>query len=282
MPELPEVEALARALDQSITHREIGSVEIRSVSLVKTHTPSLSALVGDVFESVRRRGKWLLLRTRRDRTLCVHLMTGGRARRTDGRAGVARADGMVVRFTDGGDFRVAEIGSKKRSAAHLVEGDGADVVGYLGPEPLEPAFDARQLADALRAESRQLKKALTDQRVIAGIGNAWSDEILHRAGLSPLMLTPRLTDEQVERLLSAIRACLQEGIEHGERENYLEKPKSESRTYLRVHGRKGEPCYVCETKLSAIHFGDRATTYCPNCQSDGRVYADRRLSRLLR
>lgn len=281
MPELPELEGLARTLDASLPGREIVGVETRSPSLVKTYQPAIERLVGDAFDGVRRRGKWLLLGTRSGRTLAVHLMTGGRLRRTDGRPAVARADGLVVRFADG-DLRVAEIGSKKRSAVHLVDGDGAEVVGYLGPDPLDRSFDANVLRAALARQPRQLKSALTDQRVIAGIGNAWADEILHRARLSPLLQTPKLTTDGVVGLHDAMQACIEEGIAYGQRENYLEKLKADGRAYLRVHNRTGEPCPVCQARLAAIHFGDRATTYCPACQSDGRVYADRRLSRLLR
>jgi formamidopyrimidine-DNA glycosylase len=208
-------------------------------------------------------------------------MTGGRVRRTDGRPAVARADGLVVRLADA-DLRVAEIGTKKRSAVHLVEGDAGELVGKLGPDPLDPDFGPEAVQSALAGQPRQLKSALTDQRIIAGLGNAWSDEILHRARLSPLIHTSRLTQDNFTALVESMRVCIEEGIVEGLRENYLEKLKADRRTYLRVHNRKGEPCYVCRTSLAAIHFGERTTTYCPQCQSDGRVYADRRLSRLLR
>lgn len=282
MPELPELEALALALAETLPGREIVGVQIRSVSLVKTYAPPIEELIGDGFSRIGRRGKWLLLGTRSGRTLAVHLLTGGRLRRTDGNSGAPRADGLMVRFADGGDLRVAEIGSKKQSAVHFVNGDGSDLVAHLGPEPLDPSFGVEQLASALGRQRQQVKSALADQRVLAGIGNAWSDEVLHAASISPVLLTTRLTAEQIGALHAALRSCLTSGIELGRKDNYLEKLKGESRPYLRVHNRKGQPCPTCGARLAAIHRGERQTTYCPTCQSDGRVYADRRLSRLLK
>jgi formamidopyrimidine-DNA glycosylase len=282
VPELPELEALARSLDATITGREIVGVTVRSVSLLKTYAPPIEGLVGDAVVGVRRRGKWLLCDTRAGRTLIVHLMTGGRLRQTDGKAVLVRGDGMVIRFADGRDLRVTEIGSRKQSAVLLVVGDGASVVAHLGPEPLAPEFGVRELAATLQGPTRQIKTALVDQRTIAGIGNAWSDEVLHAARLSPLLSTARLTSEQIEALHGALRDRLSDGIVRAGEDNYLEKARPERRPYLRVHGRDGEPCFVCQTPLAAIHHGERQTTYCPGCQVDGRVYADRRLSRLLR
>src|SRR5262249_46788619 len=153
---------------------------------------------------------------------------------------------------------------------------------HLGPEPLGPELGVDELAAVLGGQARQLKSALVDQRTLAGLGNAWSDEVLHAARLSPLLLTTRLTSEQIEVLHAALRDRLTDGIARAGEENYLEKARAELRPYLRIHGRDGEPCFVCGTRLAAIHHGERQTTYCPACQSDGRVYADRRLSRLLR
>ena len=282
MPELPELEALARSLDVTITGRDIVAVAVRSPSLLKTYAPPVDELVGDALTGVRRRGKWLLFGTRAGRTFVVHLMTGGRLRRTDGTAGPARADGMIARFADGTDLRVTEIGSRKQSAVLLVVGDGSSVVAHLGPEPLDPQFGVNELAAALGGPTRQLKSALVDQRTLAGLGKAWSDEVLHAARLSPLLSTARLTSEQIAALHAALRARLADGIARAREDNYLEKARPDRRTYLRVHERDGEPCFVCETRLAAIHHGERQTTYCPTCQANGRVYADRRLSRLLR
>ena len=282
MPELPELEALARSLDATVTGREIVAVEIRLPSLLKTYAPPIDELIGDAFTGVRRRGKWLLVGTRAGRSLGVHLMTGGRLRRTEGKAGPARADAMLVRFAGGADLRVTEIGSKKQSGVHLVVGDGSSLVAHLGPEPLAPEFGVDELTAALAEAPRQLKSALVDQRTLAGIGNAWSDEVLHAARLSPLLSTARLTSEQLEALHGALRDRLADGIALADEENYLEKARPDRRPYLRIHNRRGEPCFACGTRLAAIHYGERQTTYCPTCQADGRVYADRRLSRLLR
>ena len=276
------LEALARSLDATVTGRDVAAVAVRSPSLLKSYAPPIDALVGDALAGVRRRGKWLLFGTRAGRTLVVHLMTGGRLRRTDGKAGPARGDGMIVRFADGTDLRVTEIGSRKQSAVLLVVGDGSSVVAHLGPEPLDPGFGVNELADVLGGPNRQVKSALVDQRTLAGIGNAWSDEILHAARLSPLLTTARLTSEQIAALHQALRDRLSDGIARASEDNYLEKARPDRRTYLRIHERDGEPCFVCETPLAAIHHGERQTTYCPTCQADGRVYADRRLSRLLR
>jgi formamidopyrimidine-DNA glycosylase len=282
VPELPELEALARSLDATVAGRSMVAVDVRSPSLMKTYTPPTSELVGDVLSGARRRGKWLLFGTRAGRTLVVHLMTGGRLRKTDGKAAPALADSMVIRFADGMDLRVTEIGSRKQSAVLLVVGDGSSVVAHLGPEPLAPEFGVSELAGSLSGPNRQLKSALVDQRTIAGIGNAWSDEVLHAARLSPLLMTARLTQDQIAALLFALRDRLADGILLANQENYLSKAGPDRRTYLRVHNRNREPCFVCTTPLAAIHHGERQTTYCPTCQADGRVYADRRLSRLLR
>jgi formamidopyrimidine-DNA glycosylase len=282
VPELPELEALARSLDATVTGRDIVAVEVRSPSLLKTYTPPVDELVGDALTGVRRRGKWLFFGTRAGRTLVVHLMVGGRLRRTDGRSAPARADGMIVRFADRTELRVTEIGSRKQSAVHLVVGDGSSLVAHLGPEPLAPEFGVNELAAALGGSTRQVKSALVDQRTLAGIGNAWSNEVLHAARLSPLLSIARLTSEQIVALHEALRDRLTDGIVRAREDNYLEKPRPDRRTYLRIHKRDGEPCFVCRTPLAAIHHGERQTTYCPTCQADGRVFADRRLSRLLR
>ena len=281
MPELPELEALAESL-QTTRGRIVAAVEVRSPSVLKTYTPPIDALVGDAFECVRRRGKWLLLGTRTDRALAIHLHLGGRLRWADGSTRAARADALVLRFADGTDLRLAEIGAKKRSAAHLVDGDGSDLVSHLGPEPLDPEFGVECLAAVLAGRSAQIKTVLTDQRVLAGLGNAWSNEVLHAARISPLLSTARLTSEQVSALHAALRECLAAGIAQAREDNYLEKLKPDRRAYLRVHRRHGQPCFVCRVPLAAIHVGERVTTYCPTCQSAGRVYADRRLSRLLK
>ena len=282
MPELPELETLARSLDAADTGRDVVAVEVRSPSLLNTYMPPIDELVGDAFTGVRRRGKWLFFGTRNGRTLVVHLIVGGRLRRTNGMAAPARADGMIVRFADGADFRVTEIGSRKQSAVHLVIGDGSSLVAHLGPEPLAPEFGVNELAAALGGPARQVKPALVDQRTLAGIGNAWSDEVPHAARLSPLLSTARLTSEQIVALHGALRDRLTDGIVLAHEDNYLEKAQTDRRAYLRIHKRDGEPCFVCGTPLAAIHHGERPTTYCPTCQVDGSVYADRRLSRLLR
>jgi len=282
MPELPELEALARSLAATVTGRAIVAVTVRSPSLLKTYAPSAGEMVGDAVSGVRRRGKWLFFDTRHGRALVLHLMTGGRLRRTDGKTAPARADGMIVRFADGADLRVTEIGPRKQATVHLVVGDGSSLVADLGPEPLAPEFGVHELAAALSGPTRQVKSALVDQRTLAGIGNAWSDEVLHAARLSPLLSTARLTSEQIVALHEALRDCLADGIDRAREDNYLEKAQPDRRTYLRIHERDGEPCFVCGTRLAAIHRGERQTTYCPSCQAGGRVYADRRLSRLLR
>jgi formamidopyrimidine-DNA glycosylase len=282
MPELPELEALAQSLDVAVSGREIVATQVRSPSLLKTYTPPTEELIGDAFAEARRRGKWLFLGTRAGRSLVIHLMVGGRIRRTDGRTSGARTDGLIIRFADGGDLRVAEIGPRKQSAAHFVVGDGSSLVAHLGPEPFGPRFGVEHLDAALGQSARQIKTALVDQRTLAGIGNAWSDEVLHAARLSPLCSIARLAPDQLGALHAALQDRLADGIARAREDNYLERSRPDRRAYLRVHNRKGEPCFVCRTPLAAIHHGERSTSYCPTCQADGRVYADRRLSRLLK
>lgn len=282
MPELPELEALRRSLDGELVGQPVTGAEARSPSILKTYSPPLAALTSDRVRRVDRRGKWLLAVTEAGLTLGIHLMTGGRLRWTDGRPGPARADAFILRLADGRDLRVGEIGTRKQSAVHLVVGDGSELVGHLGPDPLEHAFSPAVLASALRSARHQLKPALVDQRIVAGIGNAWADEMLHEARLSPMLMTDKVSDAQVESLHLSIMVCTARGIAEAQRQNYLTLLRGENRPYLRVHGRGKQPCPDCGQPLADIWKGERTTTYCPDCQTDGRVYADRRLSRLLR
>ncbi|MFN8525520.1 MAG: DNA-formamidopyrimidine glycosylase family protein [Chloroflexota bacterium] len=284
MPELPEVEALRLTLDSDLVGHTVSTALVRSPAILKTFSPPFTDVVGRTFQQVGRRGKWLLLALGGGEDLClaVHLMTGGRLRLTNGQTGPSRSDAAILGLAAVGDLRVSEIGSRKQSAIHLVRGDGTGLVSYLGPDLLADSLDAVALLAALRFENRQLKPALVDQRTLAGLGNAWADEVLHAARLSPLLLTSRLTLDQSEQLRVALAEQIGRGIAAAAKDNYLTQLKPDRRPYLRIHGRGGQPCPTCGETLADIWKGERTTTYCPSCQTDGKLFADRRMSRLLR
>lgn len=286
MPELPFVEILAENLAPRILGRRIEALAVRQPALLKTAVP-LESMEGEYLSLARREGKFLILETESRRALVLHLMRLGRIDVTEpapGRGrGLPKGVSAAVRLDDGSEIRLLEPGAEKRARLWLVE-DPADVaeLASLGPDPARGALTLERFREALRAESRQLKTFLTDQRAIAGIGNGLSDEILWDAHLSPLTLTGRLSDaeagalhEAVVRVVAAqverLRASAQGGI-----------PKREPVEHYSVHDHAGEPCPRCGDTIARISYADRETFYCPGCQTGGKPLKDRRLSRLLR
>ncbi|GAA3764261.1 Fpg/Nei family DNA glycosylase [Streptomyces tremellae] len=292
MPEVPEVEALRVFLDGRLVGMEIVRALPLAVNVLKTYDPPLSALEGATATGVGRRGKYLDIATRRpDGTplhLAVHLARAGWIRWRDAfPAGPPPRPGkgpLAARFVlaDGSGFDLTEQGTTKRLAVHLVR-DLADVpaVATLGPEPLDPAFDRAAFARLLAGERRQVKGALRDQRLIAGIGNAYSDEILHVARMSPFKPVQNLSGDEVTTLYEAMISTLTEAVERS-RGVAAGSLKSEKKSGLRVHGRAGEPCPVCGDTVRSVSFSDSSLQYCPTCQTGGKPLADRRLSRLLK
>jgi formamidopyrimidine-DNA glycosylase len=288
MPELPEVEALRDFLQDHLVGREVVRVLPLAVSVLKTYDPPPSALEGRTVGAVHRHGKFLDLATADGGPhLVTHLARAGWLRWHDSlpTAPPRPGKGPIALRTalDGGQgFDLTEAGTQKRLAVYVVR-DPAQVPGIarLGPDPLAEDFDEARFTALLAGERRQLKGALRDQGLIAGVGNAYSDEILHAARMSPFKLTASLTPEETHRLYEALRATLTEAVERS-RGVAAGRLKAEKRSGMRVHGRTGEPCPVCGDTVREVSFSDSSLQYCPTCQTGGRPLADRRLSRLLK
>ncbi len=275
MPELPEVEALRRSLDERVRAAPVARAGPAHVATLKTFDPPLSALEGRRLAGARRRGKHLLFPTDDgDLVLHVHLMSAGRLAylAPDGKR--PKAPAFRLDFADGASLVLTEAGAKKRARVGLFRPDAlAAELAHLGPEALGLGRD--RLREILAAEARRLHPLLRDQRALAGIGRAWSNEILHRARLSPYALSTELDDAEVERLARTIEATLAEGV------GLRAGGAGDARAY-RVHGRLGQPCPACGTPIAQVDFEEHTIFYCPTCQTGGRVLKDRRLSRLLR
>ncbi|MFP1627943.1 Fpg/Nei family DNA glycosylase [Streptomyces sp. 5K101] len=286
MPELPEVEALREFLDGHLVGRRIARVMPVAVSVLKTYDPPLTALEGAEVTAVDRHGKWLDI-TAAGLHLVVHLARAGWLQWKDEFPATPPRPGkgpLALRtvLTDGGGFDLTEAGTTKRLAVHLVR-DPADVPGVsaLGPDPLADSFDRAAFAAALAGERRQVKGALRDQSLIAGIGNAYSDEILHAAKMSPFKPVHNLDEHETDVLYEALRTTLSEAVARS-RGVAAGRLKSEKKSGLRVHGRTGQPCPVCGDTIREVSFSDSSLQYCPTCQTGGKPLADRRLSRLLK
>lgn len=307
MPELPELDALARHLHARGAGRTVAAVEVRSVAVLKTADPPPGALEGRRIEAVVRRGKHLCIHVP-PLWLVLHLARAGWVRVTEAaptgapagaptdpatgappgaRAGARRPGrsplALRLALDDGGAFELTEAGTQKRAAAWVVH-DPAEVpqLAALGADPLAADFTPERLAAVLAGAGRaQLKGVLTDQRLIAGVGNAYSDEALHAARLSPFKPAASLSPEEVARLHAALVGVLTEAVRRAEGTG-PEGLKREKKAGLRVHGRDGEPCPACGDTIRSVHFADSSLQYCPRCQTGGRPLADRRLSRLLK
>ncbi|MEV4440579.1 DNA-formamidopyrimidine glycosylase family protein [Streptomyces sp. NPDC049577] len=287
MPELPEVEALAGFLTERVVGRTVERVLPVAVSVLKTYDPPLTAVEGRAVTAVRRYGKFLDLATGDGPHLVVHLARAGWLRWQDRLPDAPPRPGkgplaLRVRLAGGGGFDLTEAGTQKRLAVYCVrEANDVPGVDRLGPDPLDPAFTPEAFTGLLRGERRRIKGVLRDQSVIAGIGNAYSDEILHAARMSPFKLAATLTDAEAAELYEALGTTLREAVERSRGQAAAEL-KAGKRTGLRVHGRTGEPCPVCGDTIREVSFSDSSLQYCPTCQTGGKPLADRRLSRLLK
>jgi formamidopyrimidine-DNA glycosylase len=275
MPELPEVEAWRRQLDDSVKRYPIERAGPAHIATLKTFDPPLAALDGEGFSGARRRAKRLLFPTDDgELTLMVHLMSAGRLRYLRAGEKGPKTPAFRLSFTDGGELVLTEAGAKKRAGVWLLRPDAlAAELEHLGPEADQ--VDAAALAEILASDSRRLHSLLRDQRLIAGIGRAWANEILNVARLSPYALSTQLSADEVERLADAIRTELARGLE-------LRLAGAKDPAVYRVHNRLGEPCPNCGTPIARVDFEEHTIYYCPSCQTEGRVLKDRRLSRLLR
>jgi formamidopyrimidine-DNA glycosylase len=269
------MEAWRRALDDPVSAFPIARAGPAHIATLKTFDPPLSALEGRQLAGATRRAKRLLFPTNDgELVVLVHLMTAGRLKYLKAGETGPKTPAFQLVFEGGARLVLTEAGAKKRAGVWLLTPEEAEQeLAYLGPEAL--GIGAERLAEICASESRRLHSMLRDQRVIAGIGRAWANEILHHAKLSPYELTRDVTPQQVEQLADAIDAELERGLE------LRERGANDKRTY-RVHRKLGEPCYVCGTPIAQVDFEEHTIFYCPECQTGGRVLKDRRLSRLLR
>jgi formamidopyrimidine-DNA glycosylase len=285
MPELPEVEALSRSLDRDLAGRSVERVVIRSVAVLKTYDPPAAALQGRTVSGAQRMGKFIDIELS-SLHLVVHLARAGWLRVLP-EAGETRPTlrgplAARITFADGGALDVSEQGTEKRLALYVVR-NPADVVGVarLGIDACDPELTAECLGGLLHAASGTIKSALADQSLVAGIGNAYSDEILHAARISPFRTAARLGDAEIQRLHHSMRRVLSDAIARA-----LEvdpgQLRDSKRGSMSVHGRTGQPCPVCGDIVREVSLATRSFQYCATCQTGGKVYADRRLSRLLR
>ncbi|WP_330309174.1 MULTISPECIES: DNA-formamidopyrimidine glycosylase family protein [unclassified Streptomyces] len=286
MPELPEVEALKDFLADHLVGREVVRVLPVAISVLKTYDPPVSAFEGREVTAVHRHGKFLDIEAD-GLHFVTHLARAGWLHWKDtlpdgpprpGKGPLA----LRVALETGEGFDLTEAGTQKRLAVYVVR-DPEQIPGVarLGPDPLADDFDEVRFAELLKGERRQLKGALRDQSLIAGVGNAYSDEILHAARMSPFKLASSLRPEETRRLYEALRSTLTEAVERS-RGLAAGRLKAEKKSGLRVHGRAGELCPVCGDTIREVSFSDSALQYCPTCQTGGKPLADRRMSRLLK
>ena len=290
MPEMPEVQALADFLATRLRGVSIARVNLATISALKTFDPPLDAIRGSVVRDVTRHGKFVditLFSPDEDLHLIFHLAKAGWLRFTDDISPAVIKPGKTpialrVVFADGSGFDLTEAGTKKSLAVWVVR-DPQVVAGIrtLGPDPLDPAFTRESLAAILNGRRTQIKGVLRDQSLIAGIGNAYSDEILHAARLSPYASAASLDDGQITTLYDAMQTTVRQAIAHASGKPPADL-KDAKRAGFAVHARTGKPCPVCSDTVRSVYFADRSLEYCPTCQTGGRILADRRLSRLLK
>jgi formamidopyrimidine-DNA glycosylase len=286
MPELPEVEALAAYLRERAAGHRIERIDLAAISALKTFDPPLHAAHGRTITGASRHGKFLDIEIDGGELhLVTHLARAGWLQYRDALAAAPLRPGrgpiaLRVRLDDGSGFDLTEAGTQKKLAAYLVTDPKAvPGIARLGPDALAVSRD--EFAAALRSHRGQLKGVIKDQDVLAGIGNAYSDEILHAAKLSPFAITDRVPDEAMDRLYAATRAVLTEAVTRSVGQRAAEL-KGEKRAGLNVHARTGLPCPVCGDTIREVSFADSSFQYCPGCQTGGKPLADRRLSRLIR
>ena len=283
LPELPDITVYLDALERHIVGRRLTNIRVASPFLLRSVDPPLSSVDGKMVCSVDRRGKRIVMAVEDDHFLVIHLMIAGRLRWRDAGAKIPGKVGLAAFDFDHGTLLFTEAGSKKRASLHLVR--GAKSLAQFDRGGLDVfETDLATFTHRLQHENRTLKRALTDPRILDGIGNAYSDEILHRARLSPVKRTQSLSAEDLERLLQAARASLAEWTDRLLKEvgdGFPDKVTA-FRPGMAVHGRYREPCPVCQSSVQRIRYANRETNYCASCQTGGKLLADRALSRLLK
>jgi formamidopyrimidine-DNA glycosylase len=283
VPELPDITVYLEALEQRIQGTTLKRVSVASPFLLRTAVPPLSSVEGRKVVGLRRLGKRICIGVEGNLWLVLHLMIAGRLHWYEDRAKALKARGLATFEFSSGFLTLTEAGTQKRASLHVIEGEAG--LERLDPGGLE-VFTAteEQFATALRARNHTLKRALTDPRILSGIGNAYSDEILFTAQLSPFTLTQKLTPEEITRLFTAVKSSLTDWIERLRseyRDRFPEKVTA-FRPDMATHGKYGQPCPRCGNKIQRIRYGSNETNYCPTCQTGGKLLADRALSRLLK
>lgn len=283
MPELPDITLYIEALRARISGRRLERVRVLSPFLLRSVEPPIDAVKDARVVDLQRLGKRIAIGFDNDVWLVLHLMIAGRLQwRPEWPASFTRQTALALGF-EGGTLMLTEAGSKKRASLHVVRGRAALAAHERGGIELD-RVSAAEFEAVLKRGNHTLKRALTDPRSISGIGNAYSDEILHRARLSPVTLTSRLTSEESARLFAASREVLAEWLVRLREKAHGEFPSKVTAFHdeMAVHGKFGKPCPVCKTKVQRIRYADNETNYCPRCQTKGRLLADRSLSRLLK
>jgi formamidopyrimidine-DNA glycosylase len=283
VPELPDVVAYLAALEPRVLGKRLVGVRLGSPFLLRTFEPPITAVAGKKVVGLRRLGKRIVFDLEDDLHLVLHLMVAGRLHWKTSVPGLASRTSLAAFDFPDGTLLLTEAGSKKRASLHLVRGEDALADHARGGLEVLDA-DLAAFRGALTRENHTLKRALTDPRLFSGIGNAYSDEVLHRARLSPAKLTSRLTEPEIARLFDAVRGALAEWTDRltaQARKAFPEKVTA-FREGMAVHGRYGKPCPVCGTKVQRIVYAENESNYCPTCQTGGKLLADRALSQLLR
>ena len=283
MPELPDITIYVEQLDSRIVGQTLEKIEIAKPFVLRTFDPPLWEVVGTTVRGVRRMGKRIVLEMDGERFIVIHLMIAGRLKWRAPAAKLPPKGSILAKFAfASGVLVLTEAGTTRRASIHLVRGkDALREFDRGGLEVLSATLT--EFSARLRSENHTLKRALADPRLFSGIGNAYSDEILHRARLSPVMLTRRIRDEEVERLFDATKRTLEEWTSRLREDaggNFPEKVTA-FRDEMAVHGRFGEPCRVCGAPVQRIRYASNETNYCARCQTGGKLLADRALSRLL-
>ena len=282
MPELPDISAYITALEPRILNQTLEQVRITSPFLLRTADPPLTSANGRIVRAIRRIGKRIAIGLDDDLWLVIHLMIAGRLHWRSPQIKLAGRQNLAALDFHSGSLVLTEAGSKRRASLHLFRGENA--LSAIDPGGVEIfSTNLEGFRDALTLENRTLKRALTDPRLISGVGNAYSDEILHAAQLSPITLTHKLRPEEWERLYTATRSTLTEWIDrlHSEALKKFPEKVTAFRPEMAVHGRFNQPCPRCGEKIQRIRYADNETNYCAHCQTGGKVLADRSLSRLL-
>ena len=284
MPELPDITVYVEALERRVLGQRLAALDVHTPFLLRTVDPPLQSVGGRSVRDIRRIGKRIAFGLDDDLFIVVHLMIAGRFQWTAGDARPSRNRNVLATFQfTPGTLTLTEAGTKKRASLHIVR--GAEALPQFergGLEPLE--INESQFAERLRSENHTIKRSLTDPRMFSGIGNAYSDEILHRARLSPAKLTSRLSDAEIARVYSATQDVLREWIERMRDEvgDGFPGKVTAFRPEMAVHGKYGQPCPVCGTAVQRIRYADNETNYCARCQTEGKLLADRAFSRLLK